>query len=469
MGRLTAGAIVVTALLLLGLASTSAAAASGGFTVVRIAGATRDATAVAASDELFPAPASAKAVVLASNAAFPDALVGAPLAAAKNGPLLLTTPTELDPIVAAEIVRVLPVGGTVYVLGGAAAIGPSVDAALDADGFAVQRLSGTNRFATAVAVAGALGNPTTVLEATGLDFPDGLAAGAAAVHSGAAVLLTDGSTQAAETTAYHLAHPGPDYAIGGPAALADPNATAIVGSDRYATAAAVAARFWAPPASQSTYVGCASGVAFPDALSGSANIAGHSGPLLLVPPAGPLPPSLDSYLATLPQVSTGLLYGGTAAVSDAVSAEIWGEPPSAGRCHTSGLSVATGPGDSAAGHPTVLLIFTNTSGASCAVSGYVGLQMVDGSGDVLPTNVISNGGMLSNQPLAQVVSLAPGQQASTLVMWTDVPTNTQACTTAAKLEVTPPDESASIAVAATIESCSGELDVTALRAGNQAP
>jgi hypothetical protein len=370
--------------------------------------------------------------------------------------------------VAAEIARVLPVGGTVYVLGGAAAIAPGVDTELVAHGFGVQRLSGPNRFATAVAVAGALGNPTTVLEATGLDFPDGLAAGAAAAHAGAAVLLTDGSTEPAETTAYLVAHPGPDYAIGGPAAQADPTATPIVGSNRYATAAAVAARFFTPT-SQSAYVGFASGVVFPDALAGGANIAGHGGPLLLVPPAGPLPPSVDSYLATLPGVSSGLLYGGTAAVSDSVSAEIWGEPPSAGRCHTSALSVATGPGDSAAGHPTVLLIFTNTSGASCAVAGYVGLQMVDGSGNALPTNVVPNGGMLSNQPLAGVVMLAPGQQASTLVMWTDVPSGAQACTTAAKLDVTPPDESTSLAVAATIESCGGELDVTALRAGDQAP
>jgi len=462
--------VAAAGLLVGGLTCAAPAAASGAFTVTRIAGANRDATAVAASRELFPASGSAKAVVLASNAAFADALAGAPLAATKGGPLLLTTPTGLDPLVATEVMRVLPAGGTVYILGGVAAVDPAVDAALASDGLQVQRLAGANRFATAVAVAGALGNPTTVFEATGLDFPDGLAAGAAAFHARAAVLFTDGSTQAPETAAYLAAHPGTNYAIGGPAHQADPGATAIVGSDRYATAADVATTFWPAPDSQNTAIGFASGVTFPDALSGGANIAGHGGPLLLVPPDGALPAGVASYLAALPtSITTGLLYGGTAAVGDDVASEIWGEPPGAGRCHTTDLSITTGNGDSAAGHPTVLLILTNTSGATCAVSGYVGLQMLDSSGLAVPTAVAPNGGMLSNQPLAQVVTLAPGQQASTLVMWTDVPTGTQACPTATKLAVTPPDEASSLTVATTIDSCGGVLDVTALRAGNTAP
>jgi hypothetical protein len=343
----------------------------------------------------------------------------------------------------------------------------SVDATLVAKGFKVQRLSGADRFATAVAVAGALGNPATVLEATGLDFPDGLAAGAAAVQAGAAVLLTNGPIQALETGVYLAAHPGTHYAIGGPAHQADPTATAVVGSDRYASAVDVAATFWAAP---KVFIGFASGATFPDALSGGANIGGHGGPLLLVPPTGPLPSSVGSYLGALPATTTtGLLYGGLAAVGDDVNAEIWGEPPASGRCHTAGLSVTTGQGNSSAGHPTVLLIFTNTSGSTCAVSGYVGLQMLDASNNALPTTVVPNGGMLSNQPLAQVVTLAPGQQASTLVMWTDVPTGAQACSTSTKVQVSPPDEPTSLTVAATIVSCGGELDVTALRAGAQAP
>ena len=263
---------------------------------------------------------------------------------------------------------------------------------------------------------------------------------------------------------------GKDYAIGGPAHQADPNATPIVGSDRYATSVAVASTFWAAPNNQNAFVGFASGAAFPDALSGSANIAGHGGPLLLVPPAGPLPASLASYLSALPAVTaTGLVYGGTSAVGDDVSAEVWGEPPSAGRCHTSGLSVAMGQGNSSAGHPTTLLVFTNTSAMTCSVSGYVGLQMLDSSLNPIATTVVPNGGMLSLLPLATVVTLAPGQQASALVQWTDVPSGAQACTTSAQLSITPPDESTSLMLAAQVHSCGGELDVSTLGAGAVAP
>ncbi len=85
--------------------------------VARLSGVDRDATAVRVSQEDFPGPASAQAVVLASNAAFPDALAGTPLAVAVGGPLLLSPPADLDPVVAAEISRVLPAGATVYLLG----------------------------------------------------------------------------------------------------------------------------------------------------------------------------------------------------------------------------------------------------------------------------------------------------------------------------------------------------------------
>ena len=74
----------------------------------------------------------------------------------------------------------------------------------------------------------ALGNPTTVLEATGLNFPDALAGGPAAIEDGAAILLTNGKVQAAETSAYLAAHTGGShFALGGPAAAADPSAVAI--------------------------------------------------------------------------------------------------------------------------------------------------------------------------------------------------------------------------------------------------
>ena len=288
--------------------------------VTRLAGSDRDATSVDVSQATFPTAGSAGAVVLASDAAYPDALAGTPLAVAKHGPLLLTTPSALDPVVATEIGRVLPKGGTVYLLGGDAALASGIDAAVQAQGDVAQRVAGSDRFATAVAIAGVLGDPTTVLEATGLDFPDGLSAGAAAAKAGGAVLLTNAGAQASETATYLAAHPGDTViAVGGPAAAADPGATPIVGADRFATAVMVAQHFFTAP----TTLGFASGLGFPDALAGGAGIGATGGPLLLVPACGALPSSVSSYLSSVHgSVQSASLYGGTAVVGDDVLAEL---------------------------------------------------------------------------------------------------------------------------------------------------
>jgi hypothetical protein len=183
-------------------------------------------------------------------------------------------------------------------------------------GYSVTRLAGADRYATAVAVAGSLGNPTTVFEADGTNFPDALSAGSAAAQQGAAVLLTAGPKQSAATAGYLQAHPSVRYAVGGPAAKADLGATPLVGADRYATSAAVAQRFFNAPLS----VGLASGMNFPDALSGGAVTANHGGPILLVPDIGTIPPGVTFYLGQTAALSasSAWLFGGAASVSDGV-------------------------------------------------------------------------------------------------------------------------------------------------------
>jgi hypothetical protein len=282
--------------------------------VVRLAGPDRDATAVAISMASFPSSRSAKAVVLASDANYPDALAGGPLAVAKQGPLLITPPGGVPAAVMAEVQRVVPAGATVYVLGGPTAVGPNADAQLTAAGFHVTRLAGVDRFATAATIAGALGNPTTVFEVTGLAFPDGLAAGPAAAKEGGAILLTNGPQQSAATSSYLAAHPGKAYAIGGPAAAADPHATSIAGADRDATALDVAQEFFTLPVQMAFAVD----TAFPDALSGGP-WAGAAGPLLLVPPCGTVPSDVLSYVGSVKAaVGAAALFGGTGAVGDDV-------------------------------------------------------------------------------------------------------------------------------------------------------
>jgi hypothetical protein len=186
-------------------------------------------------------------------------------------------------------------------------------------GYTVVRVQGTNEFATAVAIASQLGDPSTVLEATGTNFADALSAVPAAIQAHGAIVLTDGSTQAPETAAYLAIHPPSiRYAIGGPlaAAGADPSAIAVWGQDLFGTSAAVASRFF--PAAKT--FGAATGSYFADALSGGVfmGMPGDIGPMLLVAPSLPLPSSVTDYLETDDQASNGYLFGGPAAVGDDV-------------------------------------------------------------------------------------------------------------------------------------------------------
>jgi putative cell wall-binding protein len=283
----------------------------------------RIATAIAISQDAYPtqliglgASTDAGAVVLARADEFADALVGTPLAVKNHAPMLLTGSASLDPRTKAEIVRLLGGTGTLYLLGGLGALDQAVTDELESAGFTVVRFAGADRYATAVAVAEqGLGSPATVLEATGTNFPDALAAGAAAAHSNAAVLLTNGTTQADATAAYLTTHGVTNrFGVGGAAAAADPQATPLVGADRYETSSKVAQAFFTDPSA----VGLASGTTFPDALTGGAHIGARGGPMLLTQPTV-LPSVISAYLATNKNtIDDAFIYGGSSAVVHAV-------------------------------------------------------------------------------------------------------------------------------------------------------
>jgi YVTN family beta-propeller protein len=284
--------------------------------VSRRSGVDRFGTATAISGAAYDTQ-GADAVVLARSDTYPDALVGAPFAASKNAPLLYTSGAALPASTAAEITRVLSPGKTVYLLGGASAIPASIATQLTGMGYVVSRISGADRYATAVAVADAMGDPSTVFLATAANYADALAAGPAAAHATGAILLTDGTTMPSTTTAYVAAHPGTTYAVGGPAATADPSASAISGTDRYATATLVAQQFFATP----TTVGLASGTTFADALPAAAYLARVGGPLLLTDPNA-LPLTASTYLTSAESgVTKALVFGGASAVSAAAQTE----------------------------------------------------------------------------------------------------------------------------------------------------
>ena len=183
-------------------------------TVVRVGGRDRYATAAAIADEVVELGGEVDRVTVAlgdrqGGDAFPDALAAGNLANVGRVPVLLTRPGDLPDDTAEAIGRLLGDSGTAYVAGGTGAVSQDVEDDLAAAGVTVQRLAGSDRYATAVAIgqeAIALGAADAdVVLASGRTFPDALAAAPAARALGGVLLLVDpASLDASSATAGFL-------------------------------------------------------------------------------------------------------------------------------------------------------------------------------------------------------------------------------------------------------------------------
>ena len=116
--------------------------------VVRHSGPDRIATAVAVSQAAFTTTTT---VVLARADDYADALTGVALAVQERGPLLLTPRDRLPGSVVGELARLG--AHRVLVMGGEAAVAPELVRYLEVLGVSVERVAGSNRFATAAAAA----------------------------------------------------------------------------------------------------------------------------------------------------------------------------------------------------------------------------------------------------------------------------------------------------------------------------
>jgi uncharacterized protein YkwD/putative cell wall-binding protein len=275
------------------------------------------AAAIAVSAREFTAD-TADCVVLARSDVFADALAGSALAGA-DCPILYTTgPTpaaadpDLHPDTAAEIARVLPAGGTVYLLGGPAAIGAAAAADLSTAGYAVTRLAGADRIATSLAIAEAVlarrGATGEVLLARADTWADAISGGAYAAASGSPLLLTDSTNLDPAVAAFLTRHAAPArrVALGGTAALSDAvvnaaQARRIAGDDRTATAVAIAQQLWGrtTPTAGDTFVATPAYTpnGWATALAHTSLNARHAAPGLLI--GDTVSPAVTTYLTRL--------------------------------------------------------------------------------------------------------------------------------------------------------------------------
>lgn len=161
---------------------------SMGLNVEREAGKNRYETAAVIADRLYQLEASTDTVFIATGENFPDALSVGPVAAFLKKPVLLV----LKDAVPGETLSVISERGISHtvVIGGEAAISDEVASTLPG----AERWGGENRFETAVIVAQQAANLgmsfAEIHLATGMDFPDALAAAAAAGKNGSPVILT---------------------------------------------------------------------------------------------------------------------------------------------------------------------------------------------------------------------------------------------------------------------------------------
>ena len=302
----------------------------------QVSGLDRYATAASAVELSFPTSTtvSVPAVVIASGESWPDALGGAALAGAYEGPLLLTTKLALPQSTRTAITRLKP--AKVFVLGGAAAVSTEVVSQIASMGVPVTRIDGGNRYkvsgATArTAVTRARYRKRTVDTAylsTGLNFPDALAASPLSARTRRPILLTarDSLTPVTRSTLRDLRVDNV-VILGGTASISDEverqlaqdgySVSRIDGANRYSVAINIAHHgvglgmgiSWAS-------LGLASGDSFADALSGGvAQGQTGNGSLLLLTPGDRLNDDVASELAEH-RSGIGLLrvFGGSSSV-----------------------------------------------------------------------------------------------------------------------------------------------------------
>lgn len=300
-----------------------------------VAGSNRYATAIQTSQEAF-ADGTADCVVIATGTNWPDALGGAALAAAKNGPILLTKPTALSSGILDEIDRLG--ASEAIILGGTGAVSQEVEDALVAEMGAanVDRIGESNRYTTAQAIAAATiaeldagaGYDGTAFVATGGNFPDALAASPLAAAKGWPIYLAKPGSNP-PTSEMQTRGVTDALILGGTSAITvaqeaalesafPTNVERLSGADRYATGVDVATYGVETAGLAWNGLALSTGQNFPDALAGGV-LAGKNGSVMLLTKSTSLPSSVSDVLTTERDWIADVYYlGGDGAISQGV-------------------------------------------------------------------------------------------------------------------------------------------------------
>lgn len=317
------------------VATAGSALATTDVEATRLAGADRYRTSQTIAATTFEGENVTVAVV-ASGESYPDALAASYLAGALDGPVVLTTKDTLSPA-ASDTLTDLGVAG-VIVVGGTAAVSDAVGQQIAGMGIEVDRVGGTDRYATARAIADAVPADQigsldaaigrTALVASGQGFADALSGGPLAYASAFPMLLTPRDALSPQAAA-SINELGIEQVVilGGTAAVSPAVQAELValgvdvrrlaGADRTATAVDIADTAVEELNFSTTHANLARGDDFADALSGSSDAGQELAPILLTQNPDSLGTATANYLADKAATLSSIhVYGGPAAVTD---------------------------------------------------------------------------------------------------------------------------------------------------------
>jgi len=300
--------------------------------LIRLAGLNRVDTSLEIAKENYTGLVSN--VILATAENFPDALAGSVLAYKLNAPILLIGKTEDDQNkVISYLKDYMDTKGTVYILGGNVAVSDAVEGKIAASGFShITRIGGVDRYETALKIADALDvlTGTPIVLVYGENFPDALSISsvAAAMQYPIFLVHSDGISDPVKKKIAEI-NPSRVYVIGLQAVISTAvedqvselttlgkgSIVRIGGVDRFETSLAVAKYFNL----SGQNVSVATGILFPDALTGSVYAANTNAPIILADVN--FTDNIMDYLKT--RNSTGVtIFGGEFVINKGIEQEL---------------------------------------------------------------------------------------------------------------------------------------------------
>lgn len=303
-------------------------------TLQRISGPTRYETGTRIADSLKETLEvdAFQNMIVASGTNFADALAGSYLSAVKNAPILLSRSGSAaaeaqNAELAAYISSNLAASGTVYILGGTAAVPQSLEDMLTQQGITVVRLRGATRYETNLRILEEAGvsDGDEILVCTGTNFADSLSASAL----GKPILLVNNLSGELLDSQQNYLENFDDMTytiIGGTGAVSAKLADAIddygqtarlSGKTRYETSVLVAKTYFDEPSG----IVLAYAANYPDGLCGGALAYATQVPLILT--ANNYEAAAAAYAAEN-GIHSGTVLGGASLISDETTKNILG-------------------------------------------------------------------------------------------------------------------------------------------------